>query len=377
VVFLSNNALVPDDTNGTADIYVRDRLEGTTQRVSVDSDGNQRAEFSTIPRISGSGRYVAFLSQASFVPEDSNSHLDVYRHDLVTGETELVSANLSGQAPKQGADGRLDISADGRWVVFSSRAHSLTAEEHAHRSIFVRDMDNDVTNLVSINRVGNAANHRSDLPSISDDGRFICFNSNATNLKGAHLDNRAPEIFVRDMTQKRLELISVDRNGAEPTKPSGICDISNNGRFVAFDSTAPNLTAGDTDQNNDVLMRDRRRNSTTLISIKAHGDQTRRPSWRPRISPDGNYVTYTSEATLVPGELNDARDAYLWNRQTKTNAWVSAAPVDFQDGDASYAEGVSRGGTVTAFMSTSGFVAEDTNRPGGDDVYAWVQGPGT
>lgn len=374
VAFLSNGALVPDDTNGRLDVYVRDRLDGTTERVSVDSAGSERVAFSTIPRISGSGRYVAFLSEASFVPEDSNTALDVYRHDRDTGETDLVSANLSGQAPAQGANGRLDISADGRWVVFSSTANSLTAEENGHRSIFVRDMEGDVTTLVSINRSGNAANHRSDLPGISENGRFICFNSGATNLKGASDQNKASDIFVRDMTTTRLELISVGLKGAEATRDSGFCDISNTGRFVAFDSAAPNLTAADPDQNNDVFVRDRKKDTTTMVSTKANGDQTRRPSFRPRISPDGGYVAYTSEATLVPGELNDARDAYLWNRQTSTNTWVSADPLDHADGDASYAEGVSRDGLVTAFMSSSGFVAEDTNRPEASDVYARVQG---
>jgi Tol biopolymer transport system component len=362
--------LVEDDTNGVTDVFVRDRMLGTTERVSLGPAGAEADDDSVDPQISGSGRFVVFLSEAELLPSDANSAPDVYVYDRRDDVVELVSANRDGVAPGRGAMPLPSISPDGRFVAFASRAVSLTEDPNpGHQAVYLRDLEADSTVLVTVNRKGGAANHQSFAPSVSKGGQHVAFSTGATNLAGTRDANDASDVYVCRMASMHFELVSVGRAGAGD-RDSLFGAISADGSAVAFTSAATNLVARDTDPNRDIYLRDLDADMTRLVSVRASGLAARRPSDRPSISPDGGWVAFTSEATLVPGETNDAPDAYLWGRG-RGITWLSGGAVDVQPNDASYAFGVARDGAAAGMQSSSGFVTADANRPA-TDIYTWI-----
>ena len=190
--------IVPGDTNNTFDIFVRDRLTNTTTRVSVDSAGNQGNSFSNSPSISADGRFVAFTSEASnIVPGDTNSKPDIFVRDRLTNTTTRVSVDSAGNQGNDGSNSP-SISADGRFVAFNSDASNLVPEDtNGYRDIFVRDTLTNTTTLVSVDSAGNQGNFFSFTPSISADGRFVAFSSFASNIVPGDTNN-TDDIFVVD-----------------------------------------------------------------------------------------------------------------------------------------------------------------------------------
>lgn len=196
----SADNMVPNDTNMNEDIFVRDRLTGTTERVSVSSTGAEADGNSEWANISADGRYVTFQSEAEdLVPNDSNSTMDIFRHDRLTGVTELVSVNLSGQSCYGGAKDA-DISHDGRYVLFLSGANDLILNDtNVHLDAFVRDMDTGVTRRVNVSSSGEEADGSCDFwPAFSPDGWHLIFCSYAHNLVPGDT-NYMYDIFVHSI----------------------------------------------------------------------------------------------------------------------------------------------------------------------------------
>jgi hypothetical protein len=250
--------LVAGDTNASSDIFVRDRVSGTTERVSIDSNGVEGNSGSNNPSISANGRFVAFWSGASnLVAGDTNSSFDVFVHDRQSGTTERLSVDSVGL---QGNDDSFSpsISADGRFAAFYSNATNLVAgDTNGQPDVFVRDRVNGTTELVSVATNGTAANSYSHYPAISADGRFVAFHSNASNLVLGDT-NGAIDVFVHDRQLGTTERVSVDTYGAQANSLySYSASISADGRFVAFWSDAWNLVANDTNGSWDVFVRDR------------------------------------------------------------------------------------------------------------------------
>jgi Tol biopolymer transport system component len=168
-----------------------------TARVSVDSSGNQGNCWSSYPSISSDGRYVAFSSLASnLVAGDTNGAYDIFVHDRQTGVTTRVSVDSSGN---EGNDisGAPSISSDGRYVAFESYASNLVADTDSGLDIFVHDRQTGMTSRVSVNSSGNKGNGASIYPSMSSDGRYVAFESDASNLVACDT-NGWPDIFVHD-----------------------------------------------------------------------------------------------------------------------------------------------------------------------------------
>ena len=177
---LSNN-LVSDDTNETADIFVYDRNSGITERVSIASDGSQADAGSYKPSISADGRYVAFIADASnLVDDDTNNEKDVFVHDRVTGSTELVSIDSDGSQGNFDSD-QVAISADGRYVAFTSLSDNLVLNDtNMKADVFVHDRDRGITERISVSSSGSQGDGYH--PAISDDGRYVAFASGSNNL---------------------------------------------------------------------------------------------------------------------------------------------------------------------------------------------------
>ena len=290
VVFdsLASN-LVPGDTNAFDDIFVRDRASGTTQRVSVSSRGAQGDNISSSPAISGDGRFVAFVSNATnLVRRDTNGVRDIFVHDRARGTTERVSVSSSG-AQGNGASGGSGatndvatiapaISADGRFVAFESLASNLVpGDTNGTRDVFVRDRQARTTERVSVASDGTQANGFSSPGSINGDGRLVVFGSFASNLVQGDT-NQQNDVFVRDRQAGITQRVSVTSQGLQADGSSTLADISGDGRFVVFASAATNLVAGDANGTDDVFVRDLQAQTTQRVSVSSSGAESDGPA---------------------------------------------------------------------------------------------------
>jgi Tol biopolymer transport system component len=211
------SSLVDGDTNNHADIFVRDLDAGLTTRVSIASSGNQANGDSISAVISADGRYVAFISEASnLVSGDTNGFRDVFVHDRQTGVTERVSVSSAGAQANDTTNTLLGISADGRQVAFASWADNLVAEDtNGYFDVFVHDRWSGVTEIVSVNNALQVGDRESYHPAISSDGRFIAFDSYATNLVSGDTNN-AFDVFVRDREAQPQPSLTSDYTSGTP-----------------------------------------------------------------------------------------------------------------------------------------------------------------
>jgi Tol biopolymer transport system component len=308
---LSSN-LVPGDTNGFSDVFVRDRQTNTTTRVSLATDGTQGDSYSDNPSISADGRYIAFRSNASnLVPGDTNGTEDIFVRDRQTNTTTRVSVASDGTQGNDFSDNP-SISADGRYVAFESYASNLVpGDTNATYDIFVRDRQTNTTTRVSVASDGTQGNNGSSYPSISADGRYVAFASIAGNLVPGDT-NGLYDIFVRDRQTNTTTRVSVATDGTQGNDYSLNPHISADGRYIAFESAASNLVPGDTNGTNDIFVRDRQTNTTTRVNVASDGTQGNGYSAFSSISADGRYVAFASYANnLVPGDTNGAYDVFV------------------------------------------------------------------
>ncbi len=309
--------LVAGDTNGATDVFVRDRATGTTERVSVDSAGGEskggKIRIGGIyPWLSADGRYVAFVGYGDdLVAGDSNGAADVFVHDRTTGATERVSVDSAGA---QAGGGSLQpvLSADGRTVAFTSEADDLVAGDANHVwDVFVRDLQSGVTERVSVDSFGLEGDGDSYRPTLSDDGSIVVFTSLAKNLVAGDA-NQATDVFVHERGSGLTERVSVDAAGGEAAGRSDYATASSDGLRIAFDSQAPDLVPGDTNNAWDVFVRDRAAGTTVRVSVDSSGAEAAGDSRGGAISGGGHKVAFESlAANLVAGDTNSMKDVFV------------------------------------------------------------------
>jgi Tol biopolymer transport system component len=303
--------LVPSDTNGYWAVFVHDRAMGQTSRVSIASDGTQMGGH--CPSISADGRHVAFESST-----------DIFVHDRETGETTRVSIASDG-TPGNSYSYCPSISADGRYVAFTSSASNLVpGDTNGCIDVFVHDWATGQTTRVSVASDGTQGNGDAEwiYPlSISADGRYVAFDSWATNLVPG--DNSSSDVFVHDRATRQTTLVSVTSDGAQGG--NSFCpSISADGRYVAFVSGL-GLIPGEPDCT--IAVHDRVTGQTTCVSVASDGTPDNGVFWNPpSISADGRYVAFDSDATnLVPGDTNGRYDVFIHDRATGQTTRVSVA----------------------------------------------------
>jgi Tol biopolymer transport system component len=366
--------LIPRDTNRHADVFVRDRKRGTTRRVSLSSAGRQANRGSFAPAISADGRFVAFGSVATnLVSGDTNSREigDIFVRDLKTARTERASLSSDG-AQANGDSGLPAISANGRFVAFRSRATNLVEGPSEAHGIFVHDRRTGETERVSLNSAGGQANRSSFAPSISADGRFVAFGSNATTLVPGDT-NESADVFVHDRATSMTTRVSASSAGDQGDGPSGDPSISADGRFVAFASLATNLVNGDTNRRVDIFVHDQRTGETTRIRANHTRRHERRRSAAPSISASGRFVAFYSRGdNLVAGDTNGSADVFVHDRRTRETRRVSVSSGRVQGDNPSRGPAISADGRFVAFTSkATNLVRWDTNRE--EDIF--VRGP--
>ena len=355
--------LVSGDTNGESDVFVRDTLTNTTTRVSVPSDGGEGNDRSELPSISADGRYVTFDSAASnLVSGDMNGSGDVFVRDTLTNITTRVSVSSDG-GEGNAFSGYPSISADGRYVAFSSDSSNLVSgDTNGRPDVFMRDTLMNTTTRVSVSSAGVKGNSSSYSPSISADGRYVAFVSDASNLVSDDT-NAEDDVFVRDTLMNTTTRVSVSSAGIEGNNISHSPSISADGRYVTFQSLASNLVSGDTNGNGDVFVRDTLTNITTRVSVSSDGVEGNYHSSVPSISADGRYVTFGSGASnLISGDTNGVWDTFVRDTVTNITMRVLANSTGVEGNNNSGSPSISADGRYVAFLSdANNLVGGDTN----------------
>jgi Tol biopolymer transport system component len=338
-------------------------------RVSVDSSGTEANDITSMAWIAGDGRAVVFQSAATnLVPNDANGIWDVFVHDRTNGVTDCVSVDPNGVPGDLGGGEWFwpsppSISADGRFVVFLSRSTNLVAGRKGKRlRLYVRDRATSTTDFVSVDGLGTQGNADSQFGTISADGRFVALQSAATNLVAGDT-NQHMDVFVRDRAAGTTDRISVDASGTQGDGDSTYPFLSADGTTVAFGSLATNLVGNDPNGRCDAFVCDLATKTLERISVDPSGVEGNSDSIPSSISADGRYVALWSVATnLVPGDTNGAVDCFVRDRATGVTERVS---VDSSGGESDFdsvSPFLSADGRFVAFMSfATNLVPNDAN----------------
>lgn len=352
--------LIPDDRNPSWDIFVRDRQTGTTELISVSSGGVQGIGESTQPSISADGRFVAFNSYAdNLVANDQNQQWDVFVRDRSAHTTELVSISSSGEQGNHRSESPSpqSISGDGRYVVFQSDSTNLVPGDNEVRwKIYLRDRVRHTTELISLSSGGQRADRNCRWPSISGDGRYVTFESSATNLTPEKPGQSWEfyNVFMRDRQTGKTELVSVSPSGKTGDHNSTNATLSADGRYIAFLSTAVNLVKGEegrqpdllraslggenpatrfvpTVRKPDVFLRDRDTGETRIVSVSNAGQRANHRTFAPCISADGRVIVFESTAgNLAPAGAGTApriaSEIYVRSQEKQLTELVSIFP---------------------------------------------------
>lgn len=356
--------LVPGDTNGLQDVFIHDRRTGRTSRVSVGSNGRQADGMSWLGSITDDGRLVAFESDAAnLVPGDTNRATDVFVHDRETGQTSLVSVRSDGkQANKDSMGGA--ITSRGRLVAFDSFATNLVRRDRNRRlDVFVHDRRTGETTCASLNPRGNPGSGQSDGSRLSSRGRFVLFRSWATDLVSDDT-NRNFDVFLHDRKTGETIRVNVSSEGEQARGDSDGGTISANGRFIGFESDAPNLVPDDHNGIYDSFVYDRKTHRTMRISLRPGGREAKQESFTPSFSATGRYMSFGSwDPKLVRGDTNGAADVFVYDRRTGKTTRVSVGTGETQARLGGYSGSMSLSGRWVVFDSdAANLVPGDTNR---------------
>lgn len=357
VVFYSTATnLVAGDTNGRGDLFVADRVAGTVTLVTVSSDeiqhGNSVGRFD----LSGNGRFVAFeCGDDSLVSGDTNGEFDILVRDLQEGTTERVSIRTDGM---QANDYSLypSISYDGRYVAFQSNATNLVnSDGNAATDVFVRDRLSGITTIESVSSGALEGNDRSYEPSLSDDGGTIAFSSDATDLVAGDTNGNT-DVFVRNRLSGTIVKASVDSGGTPSTGGSLMPELSGNGKVVAFLAVADDLVASDTNGVFDVIVRDLDAGVTELASVGTSGEMNATPTVvLSSISHDGRFVGFQTSTALDAEDFGAVQDVFIRDRRRGTTTRFSVA------NDGSAGNGISEGLSLSGDGRTGAFLSLASN----------------
>lgn len=317
--------LVPGDTNGLADCFVRDRVTGETERISVPDGGAGQSNGTCYgPAIDANGRYVAFESNATNLGGSANGQWQIYLHDRVDDTTVLVSERFGGGNGGNGRSGDPDISGNGQIVVFESLADNLVPNDsNGVSDVFIWNRSTGSMNRASIRTGGAQGNGGSFDPEIAAFGKFIVFDSNARNLVGNDRNGKR-DVFIHNRISRKTWIVSINSKEKRGNGISSNASVSADGRFVAFQSRASNMTGADKSKNLDVFVRDRKKGTTVQASLDSRGRQGAGWSGDPSISDSGRYIAFESTAgNLVGKDPNKKRDVFLRDRIKKNTKIVS------------------------------------------------------
>ncbi|HVM11538.1 MAG TPA: hypothetical protein VM638_03545 [Actinomycetota bacterium] len=367
--------LIPGDTNPWADCFLKDMWTGAVELVSVAHDGGWTDGGCFSIQMDSTGRSIVFESYGTnIVPGDTNGAADIFVRDREKGETRRVSVASDGTQADDASLVDPVISADGSVAAFYSTATNLTDDpKHSPGYIYAHDLRTGVTERVAKADDGTTANSGSIFKAISGDGRFVAFASGSTNLT-PNDTNVSSDIFVHDLLTKKTRRVNVTSAGAEAEArtlaytPS----LSHDGRFVSFVTRAANLTEGDTNTKDDVFVHDLLTGETEMISVDLAGGPSGESvtgRYNPNeitgtsvISGDGRHVVFASQARDLVAEATTAWRS-IFVRDRGPSPGVQDLRLEGSDGTTSVRGTATFGGSVVAAAADP---ADDAEPPGGD-----------
>lgn len=363
VAFMSNASnLVAGDTNGFADIFVRDLEAGTIERVSI-SDSEQQSPFGgEYPSISADGRYVTFESSSPLSTDSPTSTLAIYVRNRVDGTTRRVSQPVAGDATPTNNSYQSSISADGRYVAFASIATNLVPNDtNGKADIFLRDLVANTTERVSTDNDGGEVNGASGFPRISADGSAVAYDSVATDIVDGDT-NGVKDVFWWPRSTGSVLRVSQTSAGVEGNAVSYTPSISGDGRYVAFTTRATNLGVND-DSSSDVVRWDSVGMGLALVSVSDTEVPAIFDTGSASISADGQRIAFIAYDALAPGDTNDRDDVYVRDFTTGTTRRASDTHTGTAANDSAAAPALSGDGNAVLFpsLATNMVPEADTN----------------
>ena len=374
VAFSTNGSLQADDTDAGFDVYLRDRVAGTTTRVSLtDADkpltGTGPTSGARLCGMSDDARYIGFWASASNLPGGIGGQ--IYLRDRTAKTTELVSASTAETISGSVSNGGIDptqpcpISTNGRYVAFTSQAGNLVAgDPNSATDVFRRDRTATETVLVSVDSSEVGATSASTWPAMTNDGSQIAFESGASTL-APNDTNAKTDIFIRRVALGDTFRLSLSSASGQADGDSHHPALSGDGQIIAYSSTAQNLVDDDDSTSADVFVRNRTTGDVALVSRSSNGTQSDVDDRYPSLSNDGRYVGFSSKsAVLYPLDANNNYDAFRHDRTTQATDLISRTATSNFTGNhySGLGASISDDGTAAAFISASSdLVRNDTD----------------
>ena len=363
LVFQAGDAFVPEDDNGFIDVYAKDLATGEYTLVSAAADGTPGNDGSINAEPIMNGEAVVFWSVAdNLVPGDTNGADDVFVKHLDTGEIELVSRNGDGEQQNDGG-WAVDASEDGRFIAWESRATNLAPGPTSFRThVYLRDRETGTTVRVSSAPDGTPANAITSEVAISADGSTVVFTSFATNLVALDLNN-SQDVFAYDVATGTIDRVSTATDGSEASHWSFAVEVDATGRHVIFQTQAPNLSPTDTNGQEDTFVKDRETGRIERISVTSTGTEASSFS-DGALSDDGRFVVFNSVSSRLNPQSFGQLNFYVHDRLTGATEVLSHTPDGAQGDQTSWHGDVSGDGTMAVWETRAPNLLPGDTNPG-------------
>lgn len=334
--------------------------------VSIATDGTEGNNHAYNPAFSDDGRYVAFDSRSTSLVSPDSSVADIFLRDTVSGTLTLISSSTADVAGNNTSTNPA-MSSNGRWVAFQSSATNLVSgDTNAGYDIFLKDTQNGDLTRISTTTGGDEGNAASTNPVVSSDGRWVAFQSNASDLVSGDTNSGA-DVFLKDTQLGTLTRISTTTAETEGDGTSFAPAMSPNGRYVSFDSTSTNLASGDSNAVDDIFLKDIQTGTLSRVTSTFTGGFGNKDANDSRLSSDGRYVSFESAASnFVSGDANGNWDVFVKDMQTGILTRESTSASGIEGNAGSYDGALSLDGRYLAFASDS------TNFVSKGALWAWI-----
>lgn len=367
--------IIEGDTNGRYDIFFRDMESQETTLVNVTTDGGFAAQGATNSvQITPDGRYVLFTSDASnLVPGDTNGYGDVFVRDMVSQETTRVNIAVDGTQANYYPNGDGSISDDGRYVVFGSSASSLfPGDVNGRQDCIVKDMQTGAVTNISYAHDGGLGNGHSFYPIISGDGTKVAFVSYATNMVPGDVRTEA-NLFIRDLGTGSIERVDATTAGGESATEVDInyCDLDYTGRRVVFGSRQTDIVDVPVGVLSQVYLRDTESDETTVVARTVDANVSNGQCYAPTITSDGRWVSFVGAATnLVADDTNGTYDVFLRDMDSDTIERLNYNENDEQLNGGTYEQRLSDDATTIIFNSWATNIVAPFSPGGRGHIYS-------